>query len=142
MWLKARKSFQSTYIRLLDQHKIDSSDYHTLTEVLDLSRAPLRTHIIKTLEDMQHQSPLLELPGSKNSIPQVGFGLWKVSPESAADTVYEVYHITLLFSRCDTNKISKFRLLRSATDYLMGRTITAMRKKRDREFSGRSAKAS
>jgi diketogulonate reductase-like aldo/keto reductase len=44
---------------------------------------------------MEYQSPLLELPGSNDPIPQVGFGLWKVKPESAADTVYEVSHIRL-----------------------------------------------
>ncbi|KAK7228060.1 hypothetical protein V2G26_000230 [Clonostachys chloroleuca] len=34
-------------------------------------------------------SPFLNLPGSGRPIPQVGFGLWKVAPEAAADLVYE-----------------------------------------------------
>ncbi|CAH0021520.1 unnamed protein product [Clonostachys rhizophaga] len=34
-------------------------------------------------------SPLLALPGSRRPIPQVGFGLWKVAPEAAAELVYE-----------------------------------------------------
>lgn len=34
--------------------------------------------------------PNLTLPGSGQPIPQVGFGLWKVAPEDAADLVYEV----------------------------------------------------
>lgn len=34
-------------------------------------------------------TPYLQLPGSGQQIPQVGFGLWKVAPEAAADLVYE-----------------------------------------------------
>ncbi|KAJ4992485.1 d-xylose reductase [Stagonosporopsis vannaccii] len=34
-------------------------------------------------------SPVLKLSGSGQNIPQIGFGLWKVPPNNAADLVYE-----------------------------------------------------
>lgn len=39
---------------------------------------------------MTYQAPLLTIPSSGQKVPQVGFGLWKVAPEQAADLVYEV----------------------------------------------------
>ncbi|KAI9154986.1 Aldo/keto reductase [Paramyrothecium foliicola] len=38
---------------------------------------------------MTSNTPHLNLPGSGHKIPQVGFGLWKVAPEAAAELVYE-----------------------------------------------------
>jgi hypothetical protein len=39
---------------------------------------------------MASSTAYLTLPGSGQPIPQVGFGIWKVAPEAAADLVYEV----------------------------------------------------
>ncbi|OHW96424.1 NAD H-dependent d-xylose reductase xyl1 [Colletotrichum incanum] len=38
---------------------------------------------------MTEGTPFLTLSGSGQRIPQVGFGLWKVAPETAADLTYE-----------------------------------------------------
>ncbi|KAF5976397.1 alcohol dehydrogenase [Fusarium bulbicola] len=38
---------------------------------------------------MAPQSPYLKFKSSGQQIPQVGFGLWKVAPENAAELVYE-----------------------------------------------------
>ncbi|OLN83347.1 NAD(P)H-dependent D-xylose reductase xyl1 [Colletotrichum chlorophyti] len=38
---------------------------------------------------MSAKTPHLQIPSSGQQIPQVGFGLWKVAPEQAADLVYE-----------------------------------------------------
>ncbi|KAH7120257.1 NADP-dependent oxidoreductase domain-containing protein [Dactylonectria estremocensis] len=53
---------------------------------------------------MSFQTPSLTLPGSGQLIPQVGFGLWKVAPEDAADLVYEAIR-------------SGYRLFDGAYDY-------------------------
>ncbi|TEA14807.1 putative NAD(P)H-dependent D-xylose reductase xyl1 [Colletotrichum sidae] len=38
---------------------------------------------------MAPQTPLLTIASTGQKVPQVGFGLWKVAPEHAADLVYE-----------------------------------------------------
>lgn len=44
---------------------------------------------------MAARSPYLKFNSSGDPIPQVGFGLWKVAPENAAELVYEVLSLNV-----------------------------------------------
>jgi hypothetical protein len=86
---------------------------------------------------MTLSTPYLTLPGSDQKIPQVGFGLWKVAPEAAADLVYNVSQTLFFVSFSKSNTEIFFRQLSRDTDSLTVPTITATKRRPDKAFVAR-----
>jgi hypothetical protein len=71
---------------------------------------------------------------SGKEMPLVGFGLWKVPKETAADTVYNVttnFHHYIL-------RLTSHRPSKPATDYSTEHTTTKTKKKQAKAFSAPS----
>lgn len=89
---------------------------------------------------------------SGHQMPLVGFGLWKVPKESAAEIVYNVSYITLgkaisnIDGQCAMQDYSTNRYFsrpsRQDTVFLTGPTIIKTRRKQERVFVGPSGKVS